>query len=242
MKNWLWCALIALSVPSIAAAQTEVGNYDIELQSPGGASTLIIGADTYSNANFNGWNVSVTGGGYFNLQVTASCTSGSCLTSPLNVFLTAQQFETSATIVSPMPPPFPLETNFTVTQTAGETSSALSWMDNSNLPFGGSLNTKTSGAHQLATIIVNTPFGSGSVINGSVASCCSGQPYSLTLEESFTDSTGSAASFNASANIDFASAPEIDPASAMGALTLLAGGLAVLRGRRGKKHSSKATA
>jgi hypothetical protein len=30
-------------------------------------------------------------------------------------------------------------------------------------------------------------------------------------------------------------APEIDPASAMAGLTLLAGGLAVLRGRRGKK-------
>ena len=29
-------------------------------------------------------------------------------------------------------------------------------------------------------------------------------------------------------------APEIDPASAVGALTLLAGGLAVVRGRRGK--------
>jgi len=31
------------------------------------------------------------------------------------------------------------------------------------------------------------------------------------------------------------SAPEIDPASAMAGLTLLAGGLAVLRGRRSKK-------
>ncbi len=30
-------------------------------------------------------------------------------------------------------------------------------------------------------------------------------------------------------------APEIDPASAVSALTLLAGGLAVLRGRRGRK-------
>jgi hypothetical protein len=30
-------------------------------------------------------------------------------------------------------------------------------------------------------------------------------------------------------------APEMDPASAMAGLTLLAGGLAVLRGRRGKK-------
>jgi len=30
-------------------------------------------------------------------------------------------------------------------------------------------------------------------------------------------------------------APEIDPASAMAGLTLLAGGLAVLRGRRGRK-------
>jgi len=32
-----------------------------------------------------------------------------------------------------------------------------------------------------------------------------------------------------------AKAPEIDPASAMAGLTLLAGGLAVLRGRRSKK-------
>jgi hypothetical protein len=31
------------------------------------------------------------------------------------------------------------------------------------------------------------------------------------------------------------SAPEIDPASAIAGLTLLAGGLAVLRGRRGQK-------
>ena len=32
-------------------------------------------------------------------------------------------------------------------------------------------------------------------------------------------------------------APEMDPASAMAGLTLLAGGLAVLRGRRGKKSA-----
>lgn len=31
-------------------------------------------------------------------------------------------------------------------------------------------------------------------------------------------------------------APEIDPASALSALTLLAGGLTVLRGRRVRKH------
>jgi hypothetical protein len=34
---------------------------------------------------------------------------------------------------------------------------------------------------------------------------------------------------------DPAHAPEIDPASAMAALTMLAGGLAVMRGRRAKK-------
>jgi len=37
------------------------------------------------------------------------------------------------------------------------------------------------------------------------------------------------------ATSDTMSAPEIDPASAMAGLTLLAGGLAVLRGRRSKK-------
>ena len=36
---------------------------------------------------------------------------------------------------------------------------------------------------------------------------------------------------------DVVRAPEIDPASAMAGLTLLAGGLAVLRGRRGKKSA-----
>lgn len=36
-------------------------------------------------------------------------------------------------------------------------------------------------------------------------------------------------------NDDVVKAPEIDPASAMAGLTLLAGGLAVLRGRRAKK-------
>lgn len=34
---------------------------------------------------------------------------------------------------------------------------------------------------------------------------------------------------------DMTAAPEIDPAGAMAGLTLLAGGLAVLRGRRSKK-------
>jgi hypothetical protein len=37
------------------------------------------------------------------------------------------------------------------------------------------------------------------------------------------------------ATSDTMSAPEIDPAGAMAGLTLLAGGLAVLRGRRSKK-------
>jgi hypothetical protein len=36
-------------------------------------------------------------------------------------------------------------------------------------------------------------------------------------------------------NDDVVKAPEIDPASAMAGLSLLAGGLAVLRGRREKK-------
>ncbi len=37
------------------------------------------------------------------------------------------------------------------------------------------------------------------------------------------------------ATSDMTAAPEIDPAGAMAGLTLLAGGLAVLRGRRSKK-------
>jgi hypothetical protein len=39
----------------------------------------------------------------------------------------------------------------------------------------------------------------------------------------------------ASASVVVAQTPEIDPASAMAGLTLLAGGLAVLRGRKAKK-------
>jgi hypothetical protein len=46
---------------------------------------------------------------------------------------------------------------------------------------------------------------------------------------------GWAAHPHAVASSDPTAAPEIDPAGAMAGLTLLAGGLAVLRGRRSKK-------
>jgi len=239
MKKWHLCVLLAVSVPSMAAAQASFD--DIELQSPGGASVLISGADSYSNANFNGWNVSVTGyndqaaaafvhPALLNLQVNASCTSGSCLTNPLNVFFTSTIFDVPTTTI-PVTPPIPFLTNFTAAQTGGETTSATSWVDfGIPAPFGGALTTN-GGSEQLATIIVNTPLGSGSVTNGQVGTCCSGIPYSLTLEESFTDSTGGAASFNAGSNINV-DAPEIDSASAASALTLLLGTLMVVRGRR----------
>ena len=222
MKNWHLCALLAVSIPSIAAATDE-----IEFQSTG-VSNMTTSADSFGSTNFNGWVISATGSSgspglipAFNLQVNATCITGACLTTPLDVFYTVTNFTTVA-------PANTLQTNFTAQQTAGESSRAITWADSLNGEFGGGL--PAVPADHLGTVTVTTALGSGSAIGNPAEGPT---PYSMTVEEIFTDSTGGVAAFNASANIS--SAPEIDPASAMGGLTLLAGGLAVLRGRRRKK-------
>ena len=89
MKKLLLCVLLAVSTASIAAADS--------IMVVSGATTITVagtGTTTYSNPNFNGWNI-ITAVGSSNssgltpfgidLTTLATCTSGACLTTPLVV-------------------------------------------------------------------------------------------------------------------------------------------------------------
>lgn len=191
--------------------------------------------DSVSNVGFDSWVFSATGettsvgSSPFDiaLQASASCVTGSCLTNPLQIYYTSQSFSLPSNAFT---------LSVTSTLTSGESIKTLAWADSTNTDFGGALPTRTSGDGielLLSDRNNETLQAEGGPAEGPT-------PYSLTIEESFSDDTGTAATFTANGQITPTSppsfsAPEIDPASAMGGLTLLAGGLAVFRGRRSKK-------
>ena len=133
MKIWLLCSLLAASV-SVAAAD------EIEIQSTTAANIITVGG-VYTNANYNGWNITVVAGANsspslspygLDLSVLASCTGGNCLTDPLDVFYTAQNFTQAV-------PALGFQTTYSSTQTGAGNTKAITWADSTNTLFGGGI-------------------------------------------------------------------------------------------------------
>jgi hypothetical protein len=220
MKHWVLCAVLAVSA---SAAEAD----EIEIQSPGAASVITVGG-LYTNANYNGWDITVVAGSNFSpslspygldLSVLANCTSGNCLTHPLDVFYTAQNFTQVVAALG-------FQTTYSSTQTGAGTTSAITWADATNTLFGGGI--PAVGADHLATVgFFSAPGGFGTVAGGPGEGP---SPYSLTIEQVFDASSG-VTSFSANGNLTAAPVP-VPPALVMLASGMLATLLLPRRSRR----------
>jgi hypothetical protein len=220
MKTWLLCALLAASV-SIAAAD------EIEIESTGASSVITIGG-LYTNANYNGWDITVVAGSNFSpslspygldLSVLASCASGNCLTEPLDVFYTAQNFTQAV-------PTLGFQTTYSSTQTGAGTTRAITWADSTNTLFGGGI--PALGADHLGSVgTFSAPGGFGTATGGPSEGPSA---YSLTIEEMFNANSSGVASFSVNGNLTAAAVP-VPPSLALLASGLLAATLLKRRPR-----------
>lgn len=177
-----------------------------ELKLVSGTSTLVISGTgstvTYSNTDFDGWDISIVFGssnspnlsganGSFGIDdvVLAACSDGTCSANPLDLFLSDTGFTQDVGAGG-------FTSVYSTTQVGG-TTSQLAWDSSANTIFG-----------------MGTPVGTVGPFTGSDLGSVSGggsagpSPYSLTLEDIFSDSEGPA-SF--STNGYMARTPEPNP-------------------------------
>jgi hypothetical protein len=196
MKGLLVCASL------VVFGQMAFATPELNLIS-GANNTTVVGIGStvsYSNTNFNGWNITVvvgasnspnlTGGaGLFGLDITsltATCVVGSCSANPLDIYLSDTGFTQAVGAGG-------FTTTYSSTQTGGSTSETA-WDSTANTIF-------TQGT-LIGTVGPFTSSGVGSVKGGGPAGP---SPYSLTIEDVF-NANGAAASFSTDGNI--ASVPE----------------------------------
>jgi hypothetical protein len=190
MKKLVLCALLAVSVPSIVAADS--------IQIVSGGTTITVpgtGAATYTNANFNGWDITIAAGssnspglspyGLDLTSIAATCTGGACSANPLDIFYSDTGFTGSVAAGG-------FQTTYSATITGSGTSTEIAWASSANTLFALGLTNKIG-----ATV---GPFSASGGFGTSVGGPGEAGPYSLTLEEIFNDNGGSS-SFSADANV-----------------------------------------
>jgi hypothetical protein len=180
------------------------------------------GTISYSNSNFNGWNISISSGtshspslspfGLDLAALTATCSgSGGCATQSLTIEYSDINFSTAM-------PPDGFMTTFSSTQTGSGTASESAYYSN--------LNTIFSMQELIGTVGPFSSSNEGQAFGGPVAA---NPNYSLTLVQVFTDSNNSADSFSVDGNLTSA-VPE--PASIFLFGTVLALSAGFLRRRK----------
>jgi hypothetical protein len=150
----------------------------------------IAGSDTVTGS-IGGWDLNIVSGTShspgltpFGLDVsslTATCNGGGCTTTALDIQYSDINF-------SPAPPSF--STFYSATITGGGTTSESAYYSNGNTLFAESTLIGTVGPF-------SSPGGSGTASGGTGAVA----PYSLTLDQVFTDAKGGPVSFSVDGNI-----------------------------------------
>jgi PEP-CTERM motif len=208
MKNWFLCALLAVSVPSIAAADS------IEIVSSG-APTITVAGGGPGSTTINGWTIgylgqsSSPGLSLFGIELSAiaSCSSGACLTTPLDIFYSDINFTPTVSAGN-------FQTTYSATISGSGNTNEIAWASNSDALFAlGGSNIIGSKLEPFSA------FGGFGTAAGGPAEV-SAKPYSLTIEDIFT-ANGGASTFSTDADVT-ASVPE--PSS----LVLLGSGLLVI--------------
>jgi len=196
MRKLLLCALLVASAVPIASADS------IMIQSAGATTVTVSGGGPYSNSNFNGWIIFLIAGassspgvGSFGLDlaVLAACSSGNCLTNPLNVFYSDTGFSTPVSTGG-------FQTTYSATMTGGGTTNEIAWANSGNTLFGlGAANKIGSG---VGLFSASGGFGTSSGGPAEVA------PYSLTIEE-ILNANNSTSSFGTDADVTATPEPAI---------------------------------
>jgi hypothetical protein len=196
--------LLLTTLVASALASTAFGTTTDELTLTSGATTVTIldngagdltsaaGTVTYSNASFNGWNILITSGtsnsptlnpfGIDIASLTATCNGGACATQSLKIDYSDINFNVPVGAGG-------FSTTFSSTQTGPGSTSESAWVSNSNTLFA-----KTS---LIGTVGPFSGSNHATVTGGSAGVA----PYSLTLEQVFSDATGGSVSFSVDGNI-----------------------------------------
>jgi len=157
-----------------------------------GDSNGAAGTITYSNSNFDGWNISVASGstkspsltafGIDLASLTATCASGGCTSDTLYVTYSDINFNVATPINGFM-------STYSSTQTGSGVTTETAYFSN--------LNTIFSEQNIIGSTLSFSSSSEGVVTGGTVAA---GPTYSLTLVQSFKDTSG-AVSFSTDGNI-----------------------------------------
>jgi hypothetical protein len=223
MKNWFLCVLLVVSVPCIAAAD------EIEIESTGATTIIGSGTGITTPVSINGWTItSVTGVSSspglspfgIDLTVDATCTSGACLTTPLEIFYSATGFNASVSAGG-------FQTTYSATVTGSGNTNEIAWANNTNTLLAlGASNKIGAGVGPFSA-----PGGFGTSTGG--PGQVSATPYSLTIEDVLTAGTSGSSSFSTDANLtgNLTAVPE--PSS----LVLLGLGLLVMIPLKRRTHA-----
>jgi hypothetical protein len=182
-----------------------------------GATTVTLagsGTTTYSNSNYNGWNILLTFGSSntpglspYGLDLTAlvSCNSASCVANPLNISYSDTNFSVPISAGG-----FENGYSTTVGGSGSGSTSELAWANASNSLFAlGATNKIGAGLG---------PF-SGTNAGITVGGPASVGPYSLTIQDTFTDTSGFV-SFSTDANLTQTPEPSSFILLGLGLLTI----------------------
>ena len=181
MKALFLCILLIVSIASVASADS------IQVVSTGATTVTLAGSGTttYSNSNFNGWDILLTFGSSnapglspYGLDMTAlvSCNLASCVANPLNIFYSDTNFT-----VPVFAGGFENGYSTTVGGSGSGSTSELAWASASNTLFGlGATNKIGTGLGPF------TGTNAGITVGGPAGVA----PYSMTFEDTFTDTSG----------------------------------------------------
>jgi PEP-CTERM motif len=188
-KQFLLCAFLAVTMASIASVASADS---IELQS--GATSAFVSSGT--STMINGWDVVIVFGSSYSpslspygldLVALVSCNGGTCTGSPLTISYSDTGF------TAPVPAGgFKNDYSATISGSGTGSTTGMAWANSNNTLFSlGAANTIGTGVGPFSSTGAGSSTGGPAVGPG---------PYSLTLEDTFADASGTVA-FSTDADI-----------------------------------------
>lgn len=186
-----FAAVIVLVVPSFAKADS------IEIESAGATTVTVSGSGTtsYTNANFNGWDITISAGASnspkltpfgIDLTVLATCSgSGACAANPLDIFYSDTNFNVPVSAGG-------FSTTYSATLAGGGTTSELGWANSTNTLFA------LGGTNKVGPVGPFSGTGGFATVTGGPAETGT---YSLTLEDMFNAASGTGSLFSTDASL-----------------------------------------